>query len=688
MEAVFLKLVNMSIAASYLVLAVAAVRLMFRKIPKWLLCLLWGLVALRLLCPLRLQSALSLIPSAQTLPEEILYTARPEIQSGIAPVDAVVNGALETSMPPADPTASANPTQIWSFLLSRVWLAGVGVLLLYAVGSVLLLRRRVATAIPVGKNIKRSEFVDTPFVLGLLHPVIYLPACLAEEDIPFVIAHEETHIRRGDPWWKLLGFGLLCVYWFNPVMWLAYVLLCRDIEGACDERVIRDMPLDARRAYSLALFHCSIRRPRATAPLAFGEVGVKERVKNVMNYKKPAFWAVAVAAILGIVLSVCFLTDPIRVSEVTGISLRGRRLVSLTDAQTDTMLSILRELEGTPEQIPQTDGFDVITIDIQSPQGSRLVNTLPDCACVWEEGGTAACRVTNPAPLRNYLEQLTQGVENRQTRGEPFAVPGEPWVWTKKVTSGAVKTAKAAVWREGYYSNRAISQDTLERLLTLLNQLPREVFTGSEGAAGDKGCSLTLQDGVNNLAVVLRYAGGSMELMYGARVWGIQNEALGAFLEDFCDHSAGIQYTVGGRWDWQTPLEFGYGDFSMRLRLVEGWEYEEVPYAQGSTGIRCRPAGQTGWLYFSYWPEGYAPQETERIVLEGSFEEAVYYVSYPAAISAPGSFTTEGAIWSYRRMPLSHGDYAVINEGAEGWFTRYQDQIEAITLFAEESVEG
>lgn len=387
MEAVFLKLVNMSIAASYLVLAVAAVRLMFRKIPKWLLCLLWGLVALRLLCPLRLQSALSLIPSAQTLPEEILYTARPEIQSGIAPVDAVVNGALETSMPPADPTASANPTQIWSFLLSRVWLAGVGVLLLYAVGSVLLLRRRVATAIPVGKNIKRSEFVDTPFVLGLLHPVIYLPACLAEEDIPFVIAHEETHIRRGDPWWKLLGFGLLCVYWFNPVMWLAYVLLCRDIEGACDERVIRDMPLDARRAYSLALFHCSIRRPRATAPLAFGEVGVKERVKNVMNYKKPAFWAVAVAAILGIVLSVCFLTDPIRVSEVTGISLRGRRLVSLTDAQTDTMLSILRELEGTPEQIPQTDGFDVITIDIQSPQGSRLVNTLPDCACVWEEGG-------------------------------------------------------------------------------------------------------------------------------------------------------------------------------------------------------------------------------------------------------------------------------------------------------------
>lgn len=311
METVFLKLVNMSITASYLVLAVIALRLVFRKTPKWIFCVLWGMVALRLICPFSLESVLSLIPAAEPLPSNIIYTAHPEIQSGVAVIDKAVNPLLESSLTPVSPAVSANPTQILSFLLSRIWAIGAAGMLLYALVSFLLIYRRVATAIPVEKNIKRSEFIDTPFVLGLVRPVIYLPACMASEDTPYVIAHEQAHIRRHDHWWKPLGFLLLSVYWFNPAMWLAYILLCRDIEAACDEKVIRDMPMDDRRAYSAALLNCSIPRRRiAACPLAFGEVGVKDRVKRVMHYKKPAFWVVLAAVVLGIVMAVCFLTNP------------------------------------------------------------------------------------------------------------------------------------------------------------------------------------------------------------------------------------------------------------------------------------------------------------------------------------------------------------------------------------------
>ncbi len=311
MEAVFLKLVNMSITASYLVLAVIALRLVFRKAPKWIFCVLWGLVALRLICPFSLESVLSLIPAAEPLPSNIIYTAHPEIQSGVAVIDKAVNPLLESSLTPVSPAVSANPTQILSFLLSRIWAIGAAGMLLYALVSFLLIYRRVATAIPVEKNIKRSEFIDTPFVLGLVRPVIYLPACMVSEDTPYVIAHEQAHIRRRDHWWKPLGFALLSVYWFNPAMWVAYILLCRDIEAACDEKVIREMAQEGRRAYSTALLNCSISRRRiAACPLAFGEVGVKDRVKRVMNYKKPAFWVVLAAVVLGIVMAVCFLTNP------------------------------------------------------------------------------------------------------------------------------------------------------------------------------------------------------------------------------------------------------------------------------------------------------------------------------------------------------------------------------------------
>ena len=310
MEALFLKLVNLSITASWLVLAVLVLRLIFRKAPRWIFCLLWGLVALRLVCPVSLESALSLIPSAETIPANIVTEAAPVIDSGIPVLDQTVNPVISTSLAPV-PLASANPLQVVTFVASRVWLAGLAVLLLYSAVSFLLLKRRVRTATLLRDNIRQSEQVRSPFVLGFFRPVIYLPYSVSGGDLEYVLAHEQAHIRRGDHWWKPIGFLILAVYWFNPLMWLAYILLCRDIELACDEKVVADMEQDDRRAYSTALLNCSIRRRSlAASPLAFGEVGVKDRVKSVMNYKKPAFWVIVVALLACAAAAVCFLTVP------------------------------------------------------------------------------------------------------------------------------------------------------------------------------------------------------------------------------------------------------------------------------------------------------------------------------------------------------------------------------------------
>ncbi|MBQ3169140.1 MAG: M56 family metallopeptidase, partial [Clostridia bacterium] len=209
-------------------------------------------------------------------------------------------------------------THSWMYFFSRIWFVGLGCMLAYTAFSYYLLKRKVATAVPFKRGIKQSEYVDSPFVLGILRPVIYLPFGMAEADRAHVIAHEKAHIRRRDHWWKPIGFLLLSIYWFNPLLWVAYILLCRDIEAACDEKVIRDMDKDSRRAYSTALLNCSVHRHRiAACPLAFGETGVKQRVKGVMNYRKPAFWVILIALVITIIVAVCFLTNPKEVLPVT-----------------------------------------------------------------------------------------------------------------------------------------------------------------------------------------------------------------------------------------------------------------------------------------------------------------------------------------------------------------------------------
>ena len=318
MSEVFLKIVNMSISASYFVAAVLLLRLILKKAPKWVNVLLWGLVAVRLVCPFSIESALSLIPSAETIPEQVITQMRVDIQTNIPQMDDPVPDEPETDnrddtadQTVPDVTAPEKQSISVVTVLAAVWVVGVGGMLGYTAVSYFLLRRRVATAIRMKDNIYRSENVDSPFVLGFLGPKIYLPFDLRGTDLSHVIAHENAHIRRKDHWWKPFGFVLLAIHWFNPIMWVGYILLCRDIELACDEKVIKEMDSKTKADYTEALVACSVnRRVIAACPLAFGEVGVKERVKTVMNYKKPAFWIVIAAIALCVVVAVCFLTNP------------------------------------------------------------------------------------------------------------------------------------------------------------------------------------------------------------------------------------------------------------------------------------------------------------------------------------------------------------------------------------------
>ena len=308
----FLKTLNMSIAASWLILAVVLLRFILKKAPKWIAVLLWGIVALRLVVPFSFESALSLIPSAETFNAHNIQYETPAINSGIPAVNNAVNPVLGETFAP-NSVGSINPLYIWTLVVSAIWLVGIAAMLLYAVISYVRVRRSVAERAPYKGNIFLCDHVKSPFILGLIRPKIYLPSNMDATSMEPVIAHEKAHLTRRDHWWKPLGFLILTVHWFNPLCWIAYVLLCRDIELSCDEKVIRQMDLDGKKRYSTALLECNAQRRLVTiCPLAFGEVGVKERVKNVLNYKKPAFWVIVVAVIACGVVTVIFATNPVK----------------------------------------------------------------------------------------------------------------------------------------------------------------------------------------------------------------------------------------------------------------------------------------------------------------------------------------------------------------------------------------
>lgn len=310
MDDVFLKLVNLSISASWLILAVLVLRVVLKKAPKWVMPLLWGVVALRLVCLFSIESALSLIPSAETIPSEIVTETREPVLYEQATLDIVTNPTLPSAAE-VPVGVSRQQAQVDFNIYSVLWLAGMAALLVHALVSAGKLKRKLATAILLRDNIYESEFVDSPFVFGVVKPNIYLPMHMDEGTAAYVIAHEHAHLARRDHWWKVLGYLVLALHWFNPLVWVAYLLFCRDIELACDEKVVRGLDGAARADYSQALLSCAApKRAVAACPLAFGEGNIKTRVKSALHYKKPAFWVAAAAVLAVVIMAVCFLTNP------------------------------------------------------------------------------------------------------------------------------------------------------------------------------------------------------------------------------------------------------------------------------------------------------------------------------------------------------------------------------------------
>ena len=305
MEFVLTKLLSLSLGGSLLVLAVAALRLVLKKAPKSLLCALWALVALRLLVPFSFGSAFSLMPESKDLPSA--FVSSQTEQYVIFP-----NSQMDVAAAGSENASSSIPTETVWRVFAVVWIVGLAVMLLYAVVSYMPVRKKVRTAVRLRDNIRLCDDVDVPFCFGIMRPRIILPSSLPETEADYVLLHEQAHLKRGDHLWKPLGFALLSVYWFSPVLWLGYWLFCRDLELACDERVIRDMQPERKKAYMSALLRCSVPHERISAcPLAFGEIGVKARIKAVLHYKKPAFWLVLVTVLAAVALFVGFMTEPL-----------------------------------------------------------------------------------------------------------------------------------------------------------------------------------------------------------------------------------------------------------------------------------------------------------------------------------------------------------------------------------------
>lgn len=297
MTEAFQRILNMSYSASWLIVAILGLRLMMRKMPKWGNVLLWGLVALRLLFPFSIESRFSMIPGRQTT-------------ENLPTMNYIDNPVFNNS------AVSMNGDISATTIFSIVWFVGVVIFLVYFAIRYWRLLRQVNTAILLRDNIYQSEVVDAPIVVGIVNPRIYLPFTVKQLDVDYIIAHEQAHIRRQDHWWKLLGFVLLTLHWFNPLVWVAYALLCRDIEMACDEAVIRDLDNNGRADYAQALVTYSTKRQTlAVPPLAFGETAVKSRLKSIMNYRRVSRWSVAFIIVSCMFLAMCFLTDPVKAVE-------------------------------------------------------------------------------------------------------------------------------------------------------------------------------------------------------------------------------------------------------------------------------------------------------------------------------------------------------------------------------------
>ena len=451
MDAIFVKLFNMSMAAGWMILAVLILRLLLRKAPRWIHCLLWGFVAVRLICPVSVQSALSLIPSRETVNlENIRYEEHPKMQSGFTAVNRVVNPVMEHTFTP-DVTDSVSPLAVWMYVAGVVWLIGAVVFLIFSLVSYVRLRRQVRFAARLSGNVWQCDEIHVPFILGIFRPRIYVPSGIDAASMGYVLAHEQAHLKRRDHWWKPLGYALLAVYWFHPLVWVAYVLFCRDIELACDERVVKTYDMDEKKAYSGALLAMSRnRRQVLVCPLAFGEVGVKERVKSVLRYKKPAFWLLAAAVLACVVVAVCFLTDPKEKDQLSVASVPAaadgiiRENVTSCVAYPDQFL--LGGAENTREKH--------VMISYMLDESDELPATL-------YEGDGFSIYVPDGWDMIDDVRVLEESVQMRAKAPEAPEVS----IWVACYEGKTAADVKALLETEGYLPSEATHDEGFERMV-------------------------------------------------------------------------------------------------------------------------------------------------------------------------------------------------------------------------------
>ena len=400
MDKLFITIVNNGLVASWIILAVIVLRKLLNRIPKWVNCLLWGLVAIRLAIPFSIESIFSLIPSAKPVPADIEYAKIPKIDSGMHAVNTVINPVLENHFAVKE-IASVNPIQVIIFISSYIWMIGVIGLLIYAFVSFIMLKRQVKNAQVIDKGIFRSGTIDSPFILGFVKPSIYIPDYLDDEAYICVTEHEKAHIKRGDFIWKPFGFWILSVYWFNPLCWFAYIMLCKDIEYACDEKVTKDKDKNWKATYCQVLLDCSSKRKMiAACPVAFGEVSVKDRIKFVIHYKKPTLGMIVLAFVACIVVGICFLTNP-KTTEISD---------DIIDAGSDIALEEIAEKESDTTHLTE-QAADFAPTDIYSVNQIDVILTNGDTHTVVDNS------------VLEKVEGMLSGAEEIKEAGCPFHTP-------------------------------------------------------------------------------------------------------------------------------------------------------------------------------------------------------------------------------------------------------------------------
>lgn len=473
----------MSISASWIVLAVLLLRLLLKKAPKWINGILWGIVGLRLIMPFSFESIFSLIPSSETI-SKAPDSPRPHFESGVTIIDNQVNDYLGEHYYEVVTRPTGHFADITT-ILTIVWIVGIVLLLAYTIISYSRVKNKIGTAVLLRDNIYQSENVISPFVLGIIKPKIYLPFNMNEQDMEHVIAHEQAHINRKDHWWKPLGFLILTLHWFNPLMWLGYVLLCRDIELACDEKVIKELNTEQKADYSQALLNCSVNcRMIAACPLAFGEVGVKDRVKSILNYKKPAFGIIVVAIIASIAVAVCFLTNPTS-NKLKDIE--NRTLNSITEetvavwvsdgenyhsigAISKNLLEDLSDIKISRKEVSLNRSEDrdaSHTLVLQTKQDTDLtiysylkglyIYFNSDFSSVWVNDGvkpTLSYKVINPEKVKGIFEHIKNynvsepaigGVDSTNVHSFESTVSYANWAEASEIYFGALNREKMAI---------------------------------------------------------------------------------------------------------------------------------------------------------------------------------------------------------------------------------------------------